>query len=130
MNRKEQFYPDLDDPMSGNEPSNEPNSATLSIQFKEKGNEALMADRVEEAIQWYTKSLNENPSNPIVFCNRAIAYKKIKQFQLMYDDSIAAIEFDDTYYKAYLRNGEACLELAKNNKIMDLDLIEKGLRRF
>ena len=48
----------------------------------------------------------------------------------MYDDSIAAIEFDDTYYKAYLRNGEACLELAKNNKIMDLDLVEKGLRRF
>ena len=48
----------------------------------------------------------------------------------MYDDSIAAIEFDDTYYKAYLRNGEACLELSKNNKIMNLDLIEKGLRRF
>jgi hypothetical protein len=48
----------------------------------------------------------------------------------MYDDSIAAIEFDDTYYKAYLRNGEACLELAKSNKIMNMDLIEKGLRRF
>jgi len=48
----------------------------------------------------------------------------------MYDDSIAAIEFDDTYYKAYLRNGEACLELAKSNKIMNMDLIDKGLRRF
>ena len=48
----------------------------------------------------------------------------------MYHDSIAAIEFDDTYYKAYLRNGEACLELAKSNKIMNMDLIDKGLRRF
>jgi len=48
----------------------------------------------------------------------------------MYDDSIAAIEFDDTYYKAYLRNGESCLELGKNAKLNNLDLIEKGLRRF
>jgi len=48
----------------------------------------------------------------------------------MYDDSIAAIEFDDTYYKAYLRNGESCLELAKNKNVMNTDLIEKGLKRF
>lgn len=48
----------------------------------------------------------------------------------MYDDSTAAIEFDDTYYKAYLRNGEACLELSKNENIQNIDLVEKGLRRF
>jgi hypothetical protein len=54
------------------------NSAVLSTQYKQNGNEALMNDRVDEAIQWYTKSLNENPSNPMVFCNRAIAYKKTK----------------------------------------------------
>tara|TARA_B110000285_G_scaffold145326_1_gene162276 strand:+ start:64 stop:285 length:222 start_codon:yes stop_codon:yes gene_type:complete len=46
MNRRDQFEPDLDDPMNG---SGE-NSAVLSIQYKQNGNEALMNDRVDEAI--------------------------------------------------------------------------------
>ena len=48
----------------------------------------------------------------------------------MYDDSVNAIEFDDSYYKAYLRNGEACLELAKSNNQKNLDMVEKGLKRM
>ena len=48
----------------------------------------------------------------------------------MYDDSTSAIEYDDTYYKAYLRNGDACLELSKSKNFLNLDLVEKGLRRF
>jgi hypothetical protein len=48
----------------------------------------------------------------------------------MYDDSISAIEFDDSYFKAYLRNGEACLELGKSKKHLNMDLIEKGLKRM
>ena len=32
----------------------------------------------------------------------------------MYDDSMAAIEFEDTNYKAYIKNGEACIELGKS----------------
>ena len=48
----------------------------------------------------------------------------------MYDDSVNAIEFDDGYYKAYMRNGEACLELAKSQNQKNLDMVEKGLKRF
>lgn len=48
----------------------------------------------------------------------------------MYDDSVNAIEFDDGYYKAYLRNGEACLELSKSNNQKNLDMVEKGLKRM
>ncbi len=48
----------------------------------------------------------------------------------MYDDSISAIKFDDNYFKAYLRNGEACLELGKSKKYLNMDLIEKGLKRM
>ena len=48
----------------------------------------------------------------------------------MYDDSNSAIELDDTFYKAYLRNGEACLELAKKVNILDLNLVNTGIRRL
>ena len=48
----------------------------------------------------------------------------------MYDDSVEAIENGDNYYKGYLKNGEACLELAKNPNHKNLDLCEKGLKRF
>jgi hypothetical protein len=70
------------------------------------------------------------PTNSIVFCNRAQAYKKIHKFQLMYDDSLQAIELDDQYFKAYVKNGEACIELGKNMRFQNTDLIDKGLKRL
>ena len=48
----------------------------------------------------------------------------------MYDDSVMAIENGDNYYKSYVKNGEACLELSKNPNHQNLDLCEKGLKRF
>jgi len=34
----------------------------------------------------------------------------------MYEDSLKATELDQTYFKAYLRLGEACVELGKASK--------------
>ena len=48
----------------------------------------------------------------------------------MYDDSCQAIENGDNYYKGYIKNGEACLELSKSANHMNVDLCDKGLRRF
>lgn len=48
----------------------------------------------------------------------------------MFDDSQAAIENDDTNYKGYIKNGEACFELSKRGNIKDLQLCDKGLKRF
>lgn len=78
----------------------------------------------------YTKALELSPNNVKVLNNRATAYKKLKMFDKMYDDSLAFIENDDTNFKAYLKNGEACLELCKNNEIMDMQLCDKGLKRL
>mmetsp|Transcript_41854 Transcript_41854/g.64038 ORF Transcript_41854/g.64038 Transcript_41854/m.64038 type:complete len:116 (+) Transcript_41854:505-852(+) len=48
----------------------------------------------------------------------------------MYDDSIMAIECDDSNYKCYMRNAEACLMMSKSPNHKNLDLVEKGLKRF
>ena len=65
-----------------------------------------------------------------MYVNRATAYKKLKKFDLMYDDSQSAIEYDDTYFKSYIKNGEACLELSKSTNHRDTVLIDKGLKRL
>ncbi len=56
------------------------NKALKSIEFKEKGNELLKNDRVEEAVEYYTMSLYLHPDNLKVLCNRAMAYKKLGKF--------------------------------------------------
>ena len=48
----------------------------------------------------------------------------------MYDDSLNAIENDDTNFKAYIKNGEACLELCKSKHQKDCSLCEKGMKRL
>lgn len=71
-----------------------------------------------------------HPDNPKVLCNRAMAYKKLGKFQLMYDDSLLAIELDPSNYKAYIKNGEACLELGKHKNQKSTEMCEKGLNRL
>jgi hypothetical protein len=48
----------------------------------------------------------------------------------MLDDSTLAIELDDTNFKAYLRNGEALIELGKKKSFKNTELIEKGVKRL
>ena len=57
-----------------------------------------------------------NSENAIVYTNRATAFKKHKEFQLMYEDSLKAIELDKNYFKSFLRNGEACIEIGKQKQ--------------
>jgi hypothetical protein len=47
----------------------------------------------------------------------------------MYDDSLYAIELDDMYFKSFLRNGEACVELGKNPRFENTEFIDKGIKR-
>ena len=57
--------------------------------------------------------------------NRAKCYKVKKQFDKQYADSTKAIELDDTYIKAYMVNGEALIELGKQE--ISAVKIEKGI---
>lgn len=75
----------------------------------------------------YTKSLNLSPDNYIVFTNRATAFKKHMEFELMMDDARNAIDLNQEYFKAHLRHGEASIELGKRPKYVDLELIDLGI---
>lgn len=49
-------------------------------QHKEIGNQCLQAGFIDEAIMHYTKSIALDPTNHIVYTNRATAFKKHKEF--------------------------------------------------
>ena len=51
-----------------------------------------------------------------------------QRFKDQYDDTLRAIELDDTYIKAYMVNGEALIELGKVEE--NTAKIEKGIMRL
>ena len=55
-----------------------------------------------------------------MYTNRATAFKKHMEFSLMYEDSLQATQLNPSYFKAFLRNGEASVELGKMSKYSDL----------
>ena len=96
---------------------------------KEAGNAAFKAGKYQEAYDLYTESLQIDVTNKalnaILHCNRATSAAKVKidqifkslnlkilfssqlnKNELAIEDCTKAIEFDDTYVKAYLRRAK------------------------
>ena len=46
----------------------------------------------------------------------------------MLEDSQKAMDLDSKYFKAYLRHGEAAIELGKKCTCTTIELIDKGLK--
>ena len=63
-----------------------------------------------------------------MYTNRATAFKKHGDFELMFQDSQTAMGLEPDYFKALLRNGEALVELGKS--ATDLCRIDKGIKNL
>ncbi|CDW77754.1 u-box domain protein [Stylonychia lemnae] len=100
----------------------------LSIQFKDQGNLWYSQKDYQKAIELYSRAIMINDNNPTFYLNRAKCFKMLKTFDKQYQDSLKAIELDDSYIKAYIVNGEALVELGKNDK--NTAKIEKGILRM
>lgn len=111
-----------------------------SNKFKEQGNEYFKLKEYDQAIIQYSKAIVKpnlsilmiqelNDSNPAFYLNRAKCFKMKRDFQKQYNDSLLAIELDDTYIKAYMVHGEALVELGKTDTKSSAR-IEKGIQRL
>ena len=92
---------------------------------KQKGNDALKENKVEEAVKIYSKALGIDPINVLtnakLYFNRSIAYLKLKKVTEAIDDCSTAIKLDDTYIKAYLRRAKL---------YMDSEQYEEAIRDY
>ncbi|KAL1241983.1 RNA polymerase II-associated protein, partial [Trichinella spiralis] len=74
---------------------------------KESGNSFYVKKDYEKAIMCYSRSISADPFRPVVYCNRAMAYLKLKNYAEAYADCSKALTFDSTYVKALYRRGMA-----------------------
>jgi len=84
-----------------------------------EGNELLRNEKVEEAIEKYTKAIELDPSNQVFYCNRAAAFSKMNNHYAAIEDCKRAIDMNPSYGKAYGRMGLAYSSVEKHKEAVD-----------
>jgi len=78
-----------------------------------KGNESMRSKDFDEAVECYSKSLEMSPDEAATYSNRAMAYLKMKKYQLCINDADKCLEIQPDYLKAFHRRGKAYLACNK-----------------
>lgn len=81
--------------------------------LKSKANEELNNDRFQKSVDLYSKAIELDSSNAILYSNRSLAYFKLESYGLAIQDATRAIEIDPNYAKAYYRRASAFAAMFK-----------------
>ena len=81
--------------------------------LKEKGNQLVQERKFQEALECYTKAIEIDSKDPILYSNRSLMYYNLKDYDNAIKDADVAILLKPNHSKAYLRKGNA-LEAKKN----------------
>ena len=96
-------------------------------EWKEKGNALVKEKKYQEALDCYSKSIEIDPSDPILYSNRSAMYNNLGKYDEAIKDADKAIELNPVYGKAYIRKGSA---LYSQNKIDEaLQVYKLGLEK-
>ena len=74
---------------------------------KELGNEQFKAKNFEKAIEFYTKAIEENPSDHTVYGNRSASFHNCKKYEQALEDGEKAISMKPDWSKGYQRKAMA-----------------------
>lgn len=86
-------------------------------EMKRQGNEAFKAKKYEEAILKYTAAIELDPSNHILYSNRAMCHGALEAWTLALQDAQCAIRLSSgTFAKAYFHVARAELRLGDPEK--------------
>ena len=75
--------------------------------FKDQGNNAFKAKNFNEAISFYTKAVDENPTDHTIFGNRSAAHYSLQQWEQAIEDAQKCIDIKPDWSKGYQRKGMA-----------------------
>ena len=100
----------------------------MFLQFKAKGNAALQAGNMTEAIEFYTKAIRADGSNHVYFSNRSAAYLSHGDANNALEDANACLGLNPEFAKGYSRKGAALHALKRFND--SIQAYEAGLAKF
>lgn len=85
----------------------------MSVQtnWKSQADAAYKRGNYEEAVELYTKALQQAPNDQRLWTNRAQTYFKLKRWNLIIDDCTEALRLDSLNLKALFRRGRAYQQL-------------------
>ena len=95
--------------------------------WKDKGNQYVQEKQYLEALNCYTKAIELDPNDPILYSNRSAMFYNLNKFDNAILDAEMAIQLRPQYAKAYLRKGNALEAQYKYKEA--LDAYELGLKQ-
>lgn len=69
---------------------------------KKLGNDFFKQGKFTDAVTHYGVAINIDPTNPLFYTNRALAYQKLELFANAIDDAQEAVELDVNFLKGYV----------------------------
>lgn len=71
------------------------------LDYYEHGEFALRIGKWHSAIDWFTKSIQDNPNFFVAYHNRAVAYSKVGEYDKSIEDLKKAVQLNPDYPDAY-----------------------------
>jgi stress-induced-phosphoprotein 1 len=97
-------------------------------EYKAKGNAALQANKLSEAIEHYTAAINADGTNHVYFSNRSAAYLKKGDHVHALEDAEACLGLNPEFAKGYSRKGAALHAAKRYND--SIAAYKQGLEKF
>ncbi|KAK2579548.1 hypothetical protein KPH14_010847 [Odynerus spinipes] len=97
-------------------PEATPEAKAEAEKYKNEGNALVKAEKLEEAINNYTKAIELDGRNAVYYCNRAAVYSKLGNHLQAIKDCNTALSIDPMYSKAYGRLGLAYSSLERHKE--------------
>ncbi|EEE64864.1 hypothetical protein OsJ_19721 [Oryza sativa Japonica Group] len=104
------------------------NNIRLVAQARGQGNELFKAGKFAEASLAYGEGLKYEPSNPVLYCNRAACWSKLGRWMKAVEDCNEALKVHPGYTKALLRRAASYAKLERwADCVRDYEVLRKEL---
>ncbi|KHN23937.1 TPR repeat-containing thioredoxin TTL1 [Glycine soja] len=104
------------------------NNVRMVARARLRGNDLFKSERFTEACSAYGEGLRLDPSNSILYCNRAACWFKLGQWERSIEDCNQALHIQPDYTKAILRRAASNSKLERwEEAVTDYELLRREL---
>ncbi|XP_027928304.1 TPR repeat-containing thioredoxin TTL1 [Vigna unguiculata] len=104
------------------------NNVRMVARARMRGNDLFKSERYTEACSAYGEGLRLDPSNSVLYCNRAACWFKLGQWERSIEDSNQALHIQPNYTKALLRRAASNSKLERwEEAVKDYEVLRREL---